>query len=42
MSHRVLSGVVVALLLLTTASGQQQARQPISQAQTPTFRLQVE
>jgi len=42
MSRRVLSGVVVALLLLTTASGQQQTLQPISQLQTPTFRLQVE
>ena len=42
MSRRVLSGVVVALLLLTTASGQQQTRQPTSQPQTPTFRLQVE
>jgi VWFA-related protein len=42
MSRRVLSGVVVPLLLLTTASGQQQTRQPISQPQTPTFRLQVE
>ena len=42
MSRRVLSGVVVALLLLTTASGQQQTRQPVSQPQTPTFRLQVE
>ena len=42
MSRRVLSGVVVALLLLTTASGQQQTRQPISQPQTPTFKSQDE
>jgi VWFA-related protein len=41
MSHRVLSGIVVALLLLTTASGQQPARQP-SQPQTPTFKVEVE
>src|SRR5687768_3691493 len=42
MSRRVLSGVVVALLLLTTASGQQQTRQPTSQPQTPTFKVEVE
>ena len=42
MSRRVLSGVVVTLLLLTTASGQQPARQPISQPQTPTFTVKVE
>src|SRR5262245_23186649 len=42
MSRRVLSGVVVALLLLTTASGQQPTREPISQPQTPTFTVKVE
>ena len=42
MSRRVLSGVVVALLLLTTASGQQPTRQPISQPPTPTFTVKVE
>jgi VWFA-related protein len=41
LSRRVLSGIVVALLLLTTASGQQ-TRQPASQPQTPTFKVEVE
>ena len=42
MSRRGLSGVVVALLLLTTASGQQPTREPIAQPQTPTFTVKVE
>ena len=42
MSRRVLSGVVVAFLLLTTALGQQQTRLPTAPPQSPTFKVEVE